>query len=204
MLNKLLVATGNKGKLVEIREILSGVEVLGLKDVNINADVEETGTTFAENAYIKAYEISKLSGLPVLADDSGLQVDCLGGEPGVYSARYAGENATDDDNVIKLLSKLKEIPEEKRTARFACAMCLIFPDGKKIESFAVSCEGYILNEKRGENGFGYDPIFVPAGETRTFAEMSQEEKNQISHRARALKKALEFIEDEMSVLDDEF
>lgn len=186
MLNKLLVATGNKGKLVEIREILSGIEVLGLKDVNINVDVEETGKTFSENAFIKAYEISKLSGLPVLADDSGLQVDCLNGEPGVYSARYAGENATDDDNVIKLLGKLYDIPENERHARFACAMCLIFPDGRKIESFGVSCEGYILNEKRGENGFGYDPVFYAPEYKKTFSEMSMEEKNKVSHRKAAL------------------
>ncbi len=186
MLNKLLVATGNKGKLIEIRQILKGTEVLGLKDVNINVDVEETGTTFAENAYIKAYEISKLSGLPVLADDSGLLVDALDGAPGVYSARFAGENANDDDNVNKLLGLLSHIPENERHARFACAMCLIFPDGRKIEAFGVSCEGYIINEKRGENGFGYDPVFYSPDYNKTFSQMSMEEKNKVSHRKAAL------------------
>ena len=186
MLNKLLVATGNKGKLVEIRQILKDTEVLGLKDVNIDVDVEETGTTFAENAYIKAHEISKLSGLPVLADDSGLLVDALDGAPGVYSARYAGEDANDDDNVNKLLGLLSHIPENERHARFACAMCLIFPDGRKIEAFGVSCEGYIINEKRGENGFGYDPVFYSPDYNKTFSQMSMEEKNKVSHRKAAL------------------
>lgn len=186
MLNKLLVATGNKGKLVEIRQILKDTEVLGLKDVNIDVDVEETGTTFAENAYIKAYEISKLSGLPVLADDSGLLVDALDGAPGVYSARFAGEDANDDDNVNKLLGLLSNIPENERHARFACAMCLIFPDGRKIEAFGVSCEGYIINEKRGENGFGYDPVFYSPDYNKTFSQMSMEEKNKVSHRKAAL------------------
>ncbi|MBO5930208.1 MAG: XTP/dITP diphosphatase [Clostridia bacterium] len=186
MLEKLLVATGNKGKLEEIREILSNIEVLGLKDVGIDCDVEETGTTFAENAFIKAHEISKRSGLPVLADDSGLQVDALDGRPGVYSARFAGENATDDDNVLKLLSLLQDIPEQDRSARFACAMCLIFPDGRKIESFGVSCEGYILNSKRGVNGFGYDPVFYSPVHKKTFSEISMEEKNKVSHRKAAL------------------
>lgn len=186
MLNKLLVATGNKGKLVEIRQILKDTEVLGLKDVNIDVDVEETGTTFAENAYIKAHEISKLSGLPVLADDSGLLVDALDGAPGVYSARFAGEDANDDDNVNKLLGLLSHIPENERHARFACAMCLIFPDGRKIEAFGVSCEGYIINEKRGENGFGYDPVFYSPDYKKTFSQMSMEEKNKVSHRKAAL------------------
>ncbi len=186
MLNKLLVATGNKGKLVEIRQILKDTEVLGLKDVNIDVDVEETGTTFAENAYIKAHEISKLSGLPVLADDSGLLVDALDGAPGVYSARFAGEDANDDDNVNKLLGLLSHIPENERHARFACAMCLIFPDGRKIEAFGVSCEGYIINEKRGENGFGYDPVFYSPDYNKTFSQMSMEEKNKVSHRKAAL------------------
>ena len=197
MLDKLLVATGNKGKLVEIREILKGTEVLGLKDVGIDVDVEETGKTFAENAFIKAFEISKLSGLPVLADDSGLEVDVLGGEPGVYSARYAGENTTDEKNVLKLLSKLKDIPLEERCARFACAMCIIFPDGKKIESFGVSCPGIIIDEPRGENGFGYDPVFYAPEYNKTFSEMSMEEKNKVSHRKAALLALSEKIKGEL-------
>lgn len=186
MLDKLLVATGNQGKLKEIREILSDITVLGLADAGIDCDVEETGTTFAENAYIKAYEISRLSGLPVLADDSGLEVDVLDGRPGVFSARFAGENATDDDNVVKLLSELAPFPQEARTARFACAMCLIFPDGRKIESFGISCPGIILDHKCGENGFGYDPVFYAPDFGKTFSEMTMEEKNKVSHRKAAL------------------
>lgn len=186
MLNKLLVATGNLGKLKEIREILSGIEVLGLSDAGIECDVEETGTTFAENAYIKAFEISKRTGLPVLADDSGLEVEALGGRPGVYSARFAGELATDDENVKKLLAELKDVPKYKRGARFACAMCLIFPDGRKIETFGTSCPGIIVDSKRGENGFGYDPVFFAPEYGKTFSEMTLEEKNKVSHRKAAL------------------
>lgn len=186
MLNKLLVATGNQGKLKEIREILSDIEVLGLSDVGIECDVEETGTTFAENAYIKAFEISKRTGLPVLADDSGLEVDALGGRPGVYSARFAGEHATDDENVNKLLAELKDVPKDKRGARFACAICLIFPDGRKIETFGTSCPGIILDSKRGENGFGYDPVFFAPEYGKSFSEMTMEEKNKVSHRKAAL------------------
>lgn len=186
MLDKLVVATGNKGKLREIREILTDTEVLGLSDVGIDCDVEETGATFAENAYIKAEAISRMTSFAVLADDSGLEVDALDGSPGVYSARFAGENATDDDNVEKLLSLLSHLPEEKRTARFACAMCLIFPDGRKIETFGESCPGIILDEKRGENGFGYDPVFYAPEYKKTFSEMTMEEKNKVSHRKAAL------------------
>ncbi len=186
MLNKLLVATGNKGKLREIREILDGVEVLGLADVGIDVDVEETGSTFAENAFIKAEAISKMTDMAVLADDSGLEVEPLDGRPGVYSARYAGENTTDEKNVEKLLSELAHLPEEKRTAHFSCAMCLIFPDGRKIETFGVSCPGYIINESRGENGFGYDPVFYAPEYKKTFSEMTMEEKNKVSHRKAAL------------------
>lgn len=186
MLNKLLVATGNQGKLKEIREILSDIEVLGLSDVGIECDVEETGTTFAENAYIKAFEVSERTGLPVLADDSGLEVEALGGRPGVYSARFAGEHATDDENVNKLLAELKDVPKDKRGARFACAMCLIFPDGRKIETFGTSCPGIIVDRKRGENGFGYDPVFFAPEYGKSFSEMTMEEKNKVSHRKAAL------------------
>lgn len=186
MLDKLVVATGNKGKLQEIREILTGIEVLGLSDAGIDCDVEETGKTFAENAYIKASTISQMTDMAVLADDSGLEVEALGGRPGVYSARFAGENATDEENVAKLLSELSHLPEEARHARFACAMCLIFPDGRKIETFGTSCPGIILNEKRGENGFGYDPVFYAPEFKNTFSEMTMEEKNKVSHRKAAL------------------
>ena len=186
MLDKLVVATGNKGKLREIREILSDIEVLGLLDVGIDIDVEETGETFAENAFIKANAIANMTDMAVLADDSGLVVDPLGGRPGVYSARYAGENATDEGNVEKLLSELRTIPEQERTARFVCAMCLIFPDGSKIETFGESCSGYIIDTPRGDNGFGYDPVFFAPDFGKTFSEMTMEEKNQVSHRKAAL------------------
>ncbi len=186
MLNKLLVATGNKGKLREIREILKDTEVFALSDLGITCDVEETGKTFAENAYIKASAIARFTDMAVLADDSGLSVDALGGSPGVYSARFAGENATDDQNVSKLLSELSGVAEEKRTARFLCAMCLLFPDGRKIETLGESCPGIILTEKRGEHGFGYDPVFYAPDFGKTFAEMTMEEKNQVSHRKAAL------------------
>ena len=186
MIKKLLVATGNRGKLREIREMLPDAEVLSLKDAYIDCDVEETGKTFQENAYIKASAISKMTDIAVLADDSGLMVDALCGAPGVYSARYAGENATDEENVNKLIKDLSHLPEEERTARFVCAMCLIFPDGTKIESFGKSCEGYMLSERRGENGFGYDPIFFSPSHNKTFAELTMEEKNAVSHRRAAL------------------
>lgn len=186
MLDKILVATGNAGKLKEIREILEGIEIIGMRDIGIDVEVEENGETFQENAYIKASEIAKLTDMPVLADDSGLCVDVLNGAPGVFSARFAGENATDDENTEKLLELLKDIPEEKRTARFVCSMCLCFPDGRTIESFAPGSEGYIINDKRGENGFGYDPVFFALDLNKTYAEMTMEEKNLVSHRKAAL------------------
>jgi len=186
MLNKILVATGNKGKLKEIREILSGIEIVGLSDVGIHCDVEETGSTFSENAYIKAHAIAQMTDLPVLADDSGLEVAALHGAPGVYTARFAGENATDDDNIKKLVSALSHLPVEMRHAQFACAMCLILPDGRKIESFGVSCPGVILDEKQGENGFGYDPVFYAPEYQKTFSQMTMDEKNKVSHRKAAL------------------
>lgn len=186
MLDKILVATGNKGKLKEIREILEDIEIIGMRDIGIEIEVEENGKTFQENAYIKASEIAKLTDMPVLADDSGLCVDVLDGAPGVFSARFAGENATDDENTEKLLSLLKDVPEEKRTARFVCSICLCFPDGRKIETFASGSEGIIIDEKRGENGFGYDPVFFALDMNKTYAEMTMEEKNLVSHRKAAL------------------
>lgn len=186
MRKKILAATTNQGKIKEIKEILSDYEIISLKDAGIDADVEENGKTFAENAYIKAFEISKLSDLPVLADDSGLEIEALGGRPGVYSARYAGEDAPYSVKIAKLAEELKDVPPEKRYAQFSCAVCLIFPDGKKLEGFGVSCPGIILETPRGENGFGYDPVFYSIEHKKTFAEMSLEEKNKVSHRKAAL------------------
>ncbi len=183
---KILAATTNQGKIREIKEILSDFEIVSLKDAGINIDVEENGKTFSENAYIKAYEISKLTTLPVLADDSGLEIEALGGRPGVYSARYAGEDAPYSVKIAKLAEELKDVPKDMRFAQFACAMCLILPNGKKIEAQGVSCKGIILETPRGENGFGYDPVFYSIDYKKTFAEMSMEEKNAVSHRKAAL------------------
>ena len=134
----------------------------------------------------------ELSQLPVLADDSGLMVDILDGEPGVYSARYSGEDATDEKNIIKLLDKLSEVKPEDKTARFVCCMCLVYPDGNKLVAHG-ECEGLIIEEKRGENGFGYDPIFYVPSYGKTFAQMDADIKNQISHRRKALEKLVEMI-----------
>ena len=186
MLNKLIVATGNQGKLKEIRAILGETEVLGLHDLPFSVEIIEDGETFEANAQKKAETLMKKLGLPVLADDSGLVVDALGGRPGVYSARFAGENASDADNNRKLLSELREVPEKQRTARFVCVMCLVMPDGA-VYTTRGEAEGCILREARGENGFGYDPLFYVKEYDKTFAELSAEEKNAVSHRGKALR-----------------
>lgn len=187
MLNdkRIVAATGNKGKLREIQEILSDFEIISMKDLGINVDVEENGDTFRENAYIKAKEISKLTNLPVISDDSGLSVDALSGKPGVYTARFAGVNATDDENIDKLLFELKSVPDAKRTARFVSVVCLVLPDGACLYGEGA-CEGIIINERKGENGFGYDPVFYVPSFGKTFAELTSEEKNSISHRKKSL------------------
>lgn len=189
---KLLVATGNKGKLKEIREILSGVEVLGLFDLPFSLEIEEDGDTFYDNALKKASVLAEKMSVPVLADDSGLEVDALGGEPGVYSARYSGENATDESNTQKLLCALKSVPYENRTARFVCVMCLVMPDGTVYDTRGES-EGIILTTPQGDNGFGYDPVFYNEFYKKTFAEMTIDEKNTISHRGIALEKMREIL-----------
>ncbi|MDU6345756.1 MAG: XTP/dITP diphosphatase [Clostridium sp.] len=185
-----VIATHNAKKLKELKRIL---EPLGF-DAVIREDlpeVEETGTTFAENALLKAESACKVTGMPAIADDSGLVVDALGGAPGVYSARYAGEGATDRQRYEKLLEELREVPTEQRTARFVSAVCCVFPDGKIITAEG-SCEGIIAFEPKGEGGFGYDPIFL-VGE-RSYAEMTAEEKDSISHRGRALAKLAQELE----------
>lgn len=183
-----IAATNNPGKLREIREILktAGCECVSLKEAGIDIDVEETGSTFAENAYIKAKAIYDLRKQPVLADDSGLCVDYLGGEPGVRTARYAGPQHDNEANIDKLLKNLHGVPMQDRTARFVSAVHAIVDD--ETEYTAVgTCEGYIGTERRGSGGFGYDPVFWQAG-NRSIAEIPEEKKNQISHRARAIKK----------------
>ena len=194
---KLILATNNQNKLREIREMLADtdIEVISQREAGIETDVEETGTTFAENAQIKAQAIraeAAARGVKcyVLADDSGLSVDALNGEPGVYSHRWAGENATDADRIAKLLDALNNTPDDRRTARFVCNMCLIAPDGE-MHLFEGKVEGVILREARGENGFGYDPVFG-YGE-KSFAELSADEKNAVSHRHNALMQVVAFF-----------
>lgn len=189
-MKRLIIASNNEHKIGEIKEILINfnLEILSLKEVGINVDVEENGTTFIENAHIKAIEIYKLleDGSMVMADDSGLMVDALGGEPGVYSARYAGEHGNDKKNNEKLLSNLKGVKLEDRKAKFVCAIELII-DEENIISVQGEAHGYISEELRGKKEFGYDPLFYVPEFNKTFAEMSSEEKNLISHRGKALK-----------------
>lgn len=184
---KFLIATNNAHKLEEIRRILApySIEAMSLKETGITSDPEETGSTFEENARIKAVAAMKASGMPAVADDTGLMVDALNGAPGVYSARYAGENATDRDRVNKLLYEMRDVPEGKRTARFVCVVCCAFPDGKII-SVRGECEGSIAFEPQGTGGFGYDPIFIEKTTGRSFASLAGEEKNRLSHRGKAL------------------
>ena len=181
---RLLFATNNAHKAREVKEILAGrYEVLSLREAGIELDVEETGKTFAENALLKAEAVTKLTGCAALADDTGLCVDALDGAPGVYSARYAGEHGNDAANVALLEENLKNVPAP-RTARFICAMALTRP-GREPLVVEGRAEGEIISECRGENGFGYDPVFLYAGGEKTFAEMSESEKNAVSHRKRA-------------------
>ncbi len=182
----LLVATHNKGKLREYKELLRDlpVRLVYLDEVGIQEDVPETGSTFEENAVQKATAYARLSGLLTLADDSGLEVDALGGRPGVHSARYAGPNASDDDRIRKLLAELEGVPPERRTARFRCVIAVASPEGDVIIAQGT-VEGVIADAPRGDHGFGYDPIFYLPDRGCTMAELPPEEKNRISHRARA-------------------
>ncbi len=187
--SELLVATNNAGKLRELTLLLSAlpVRLRGLADFPHVAEVEETGTTFAENAALKATTYCHATGLLTLADDSGLEVAALGGAPGVYSARYAGAGATDEMRRQLLLAELARTDDEERRARFVCVIALARPDAASTpQLFTGVCEGHIVHAERGTRGFGYDPIFVPAGYTETFGELSDEIKQSISHRARAL------------------
>ncbi|MBR2742706.1 MAG: XTP/dITP diphosphatase [Clostridia bacterium] len=186
---KIIAATNNRGKLMEIEEITSGlgVRVSSLSDEGIKIDVEETGKTFEENALIKARAVYEITRTPVLADDSGLCVDALSGAPGVYTARYAGEGASDDANISKLLSAMRDADEENRTARFVCALAYIDESGRE-HVYRGECEGVITFEKKGTGGMGYDPVFYYPPYKMTFAECSHEMKNAVSHRSAALKK----------------
>lgn len=181
---KIIAATKNKNKLREFGEILKGFEIISQTEAGIDIDVDETGTTFEENSMLKAKAIFEMTGIPAIADDSGLCVDALGGEPGVYSARYGGEGYDDEGRVQLLLKNMKDIPDEKRTARFVCAITLV--SAKGIITARGECEGKIAYEPKGENGFGYDPVFYVEQFGKTTAEISPEEKNSISHRGKAL------------------
>lgn len=193
---QILLATTNQGKVKELEEMLNeeSIRILSLKDFPELQDIEENGTTFAENALTKARAAVSLTGLLSLADDSGLEVDALGGRPGVFSARYAGEPKDDERNIQKLLSDLQDVPDELRTGRFRCALALIGPNGRE-ELTEGSVEGVILRSKKGSGGFGYDPVFYLPGLAKTMAELRLEEKNRLSHRAQALRKAVPIIKD---------
>lgn len=184
---RLVFATTNRGKLREVGAILRplGVEVVGIDAVAPGWTVVEDGATFAENARLKARDLAQRGGLPVLADDSGLEVDALGGRPGVRSARYAGEQATDAENVVLLLHELADVPDGARGAAFRCALALAWPDGRIVEADG-RCAGSIARSPRGSGGFGYDPVFVDPASGRTFGELPAEAKNDFSHRRRAL------------------
>lgn len=197
-MDKIIFATGNAGKMKEVREILKdlNVEVLSMKEAGIQADVEENGKTFQENAVIKAREIMKISGEVVLADDSGLEIDYLNKEPGIYSARYMGEDTSYRIKNANLIERLQGVPDEKRTARFVCAIAAAFPDGT-VETTEGTIEGRIGYEEKGENGFGYDPIFYVPEFGCTTAELTGEQKNQVSHRGKALEAMKEILRKRM-------
>ena len=194
---KLVVGTNNAGKIRELNELLTDlpVEVSGLNDFENVRDVEETGATFADNAILKATDYARQTGFWALSDDSGLEVEALGGAPGVYSARYAGENAGDAERIDKLLKELAETGDRARRARFVCVMAVADEKGEIRFLAEGVCEGKIALAPGGSNGFGYDPVFVPDGFTETFGELSSTVKRQISHRARAIKKIIRFFRD---------
>lgn len=182
---KIIAATKNKNKLREFGEILKGFEIISQEEAGVDIDVEETGTTFEENSYLKAKAIYDITGITTIADDSGLCVDALNGEPGVYSARYGGEGYDDKGRVQLLLKNMKDVPDEERTARFVCVITLVGDEG--VLTARGECEGKIDYSPKGENGFGYDPVFYVDRFEKTLAEVTSEEKNSISHRGKALK-----------------
>ena len=193
---KLLVATNNPGKVREYEALLKGLPLTLTYPAQegIDIEVEETGSTFAENARLKATAYARASGLLTLADDSGLEVDALGGEPGTRSARYAGQGASDEDRYRLLLSKLEGVPWERRSARFRCVIALARPQGE-VRTAEGTCEGVIAFEPKGEHGFGYDPVFYMQEHGRTMAELEPEIKNRISHRARAAEGARRILQE---------
>lgn len=196
-INRIVFATGNQGKMREIREIMQdlGCEIISMKEAGILADIEENGTTFEENALIKAKSVASISkelGYSdiVIADDSGLEIDALNKEPGIYSARYMGEDTPYSEKNANLISRLAGVPDEKRTARFVCAIAAVLPDGRTLTTRAT-IEGRIGYEEKGSNGFGYDPIFQVPEYGCSTAELTMEQKNRISHRGKALQRMKE-------------
>ncbi len=185
---KLLIATRNAHKLAEIREMLPGIEIIGTEAWSHVPDPEETGTTFEANAIIKAEAWCAATGLPAIADDSGLEVDALNGAPGIHSARYAGDHGDTAANNAKLLRELASVPAEQRTARFVCALAFARP-GQPTETLRGVCDGRVIEAGHGTHGFGYDPLFIPEGYTETFGELPDSVKASLSHRARAFAKA---------------
>ncbi len=191
---RFVIATHNRKKLGELQRILEplGIQAVTGEEIGIPlTEAAETGTTFEENAWIKAESACRETGLPAVADDSGLMVDALDGGPGVYSARFAGEGATDEDRNQKLLRELERVPQEKRTAKFVSAVCCVFPDGSRVEARG-ECPGWVDFAPRGKDGFGYDPLFVVAeglpGAGKTYAELTPAEKDAVSHRGNALRR----------------
>ena len=195
MQGRIVFATGNAGKIKEIRMIMedTGLEVVSMKDAGIKADIEENGKTYEENALIKARAVAAFTKDIVMADDSGLEIDALNKEPGIYSARYLGEDTPYSIKNANLIQRLEGVPEEKRTARFVCAIAAVLPDGTR-----ATIEGRIGYEEKGTNGFGYDPIFYVPEFGKTTAELTEEEKNQVSHRG----KALELMKEELKKYED--
>lgn len=198
-MEQIIFATKNKGKIKEVKSILHDFEVISMEEAGITLEVIEDGKTFIENAVKKAKEISKVTGKITMADDSGLEIDFLDKKPGVYSARYLGENTPYIEKNNHILHLMENVPEQKRSARFVCAIATAFPNGKVLTTQST-IEGLIAHEIKGENGFGYDPIFFVPEKGKTTAELSPEEKNNISHRGKALKKMKELLtkEEEMS------
>jgi XTP/dITP diphosphohydrolase len=193
-MTKLLIATHNSGKVKEYQKLLAGLplELTHLAEEGLDMEVAETGESFAENAILKANAYARASGLLTLADDSGLEVDALNGEPGIHSARYAGSEASDEERYQLLLENLKDVPWERRTARFRCVIAVATPDGE-VRTAEGTCEGIIAFEPQGEHGFGYDPVFYLPEHGRTMAELPPQTKNNISHRARAAQEARNWL-----------
>jgi XTP/dITP diphosphohydrolase len=198
--SELLIATNNAGKIRELNSLLANLplRLRQLSEFPHVEEVEETGKTFAENAILKARLYSRQTNFWTLADDSGLEVDALGGAPGVLSARYAGLNATDAERNARLLAELDRTQDGQRAARFVCAIALYDPPTGSTEIFNGTCEGHIVKHPRGQHGFGYDPLFVPSGHTQTFGELSEDVKQQISHRARALAAVRAYLNERFS------